>query len=27
MMYLNANGWKGMTSTKDLFKMENWMVC
>jgi hypothetical protein len=27
MMYLDANGWKGMPCTQDVFKMENWMVC
>ena len=27
MMYLDANGWKGMPCTEDVFKMENWMVC
>ncbi len=27
MMYLESAGWKGMPVTKDLFKMENWMVC
>ncbi len=27
MMYLESNGWKGMPSTEDIFKMENWLVC
>ncbi|MDQ7085656.1 MAG: hypothetical protein Q9M36_12415 [Sulfurovum sp.] len=27
LMYLESNGWKGMPSTQDLFKMENWLVC
>ena len=27
MMYLETNGWKGMPSTEDIFKMENWLVC
>jgi hypothetical protein len=27
MMYLDANGWKGMPCTQDVFKIENWMVC
>jgi hypothetical protein len=27
MMYLEPNGWKGMPSTEDIFKMENWLVC
>lgn len=27
MMYLESNGWKGMPSTQDIFKMENWLVC
>ena len=26
MMYLGSNGWKGMPSTEDLFKFENWLV-
>jgi len=26
MMYLDANGWRGMPCTKDVFNMENWMV-
>ena len=26
MMYLESNGWKGMPSTEDIFKMENWLV-
>ena len=27
MMYLEPNGWKGMPSTEEIFKMENWLVC
>ena len=27
MMYLESSGWKGMPSTEDIFKMENWLVC
>lgn len=27
MMYLESNGWKGMPSTEDIFKMEYWLVC
>ena len=27
MMYLESNGWKGMPSTEDIFKMDNWLVC
>jgi hypothetical protein len=27
MMYLESNGWKGMPSTHDIFKIENWLVC
>jgi len=27
MMYLESNGWKGMPSSEDIFKMENWLVC
>lgn len=27
MMYLESNGWKGMPSTEEIFKMENWLVC
>jgi len=27
MMYLESNGWKGMPSTEDIFKMVNWLVC
>ena len=26
MMYLESNGWKGMPSTEDIFKMDNWLV-
>lgn len=26
MMYLESNGWKGMPSTEEIFKMENWLV-
>lgn len=26
MMYLESNGWKGMPSTEDIFKLENWLV-
>ena len=27
LMYLESNGWKGMPSTEDIFKIENWLVC
>ncbi len=27
MMYLDSSGWKSMPCTKDVFKMDNWMVC
>ena len=27
MMYLDSAGWKAMPCTKDVFKVENWMVC
>ena len=27
MMYLESGGWKGMPSTEEIFKMENWLVC
>ncbi|CAA6822718.1 MAG: Unknown protein [uncultured Sulfurovum sp.] len=27
MMYLESNGWKGMPTTEDIFKMEHWLVC
>jgi len=26
MMYLESNGWKGLPSTEDIFKIENWLV-
>lgn len=26
MMYLESNGWKGMPTTEDIFKIENWLV-
>ena len=26
MMYLASNGWKGLPSTEDIFKIENWLV-
>ncbi|RLA67387.1 MAG: hypothetical protein DRQ78_02750 [Epsilonproteobacteria bacterium] len=26
LMYLESNGWKGMPSTEDIFKIENWLV-
>ena len=27
MMYLESNGWKGLPTTRDIFKLENWLVC
>ena len=27
MMYLESNGWKALPTTRDIFTMENWLVC
>lgn len=27
MMYLEPNGWRGMPITKDVFELDNWLVC
>ena len=27
LMYLESNGWKSLTPTEDIFKVENYLVC
>ncbi len=27
MMYLESNGWRGMPATREVFNLENWLVC
>jgi len=27
MMFLESNGWKAMPATRDIFTLENWLVC
>lgn len=27
MMYLDTSGWRGMPCNKDVFKMDNWLIC